>query len=295
MRKSILLTVLIITAIQFTSIAQDIPGAVTFHIYSPHTAFPDSGRTKGHLYDSVLYSTKDHYRDSTVLIIAPQNLDAKRKVDLIFWFHGWSNNVDHAAVEYELTKQFIQSNRNAVLVMAEAAKDAPDSYGGKLEKPGDFKLLVADVLNGLKAKGLIPAGCTSGHILLGGHSGAYEVMAMIIKNGGMPIDEAMLYDSLYGKTEIFMDWIKADKNHRFIHLYTDYGYGPKDESLRMNKLLDQAGISYFMVEEKDLKPEMYDKYPLIYIHSLKQHNDIVNQDNFLLMLEHTPFFTSIKR
>jgi hypothetical protein len=283
------LLLIIIIYCGLSASAQDYPGAVTFHIYSTHTAFPDSGRAKGHVGDSVFYSTKDHYRDSTVLIIAPKNLDVKQKVDLIFWFHGWRNNVDHAAVEYELTKQFIESKRNAVLVLAETAKDAADSYGGKLENPGDFTALVADVLQGLKSKSLIPQNCTSGHILLGGHSGAYEVMAMIIKNGGMPINEAMLFDSLYGKTGIFMDWIKADKHHRFIHLYTDFGYGPKDESLRMNKLLDTAGIKYYMVEEKDLKPVMYGKYPLIYIHSLKQHNDIVNQDNFRLMLENTPF------
>jgi hypothetical protein len=269
--------------------AQDIPGAVCFHIYSVHTSFPDTGRSRGHLYDSVLYGVKDHYTDSTVLIITPKNLDVKKKVDLVFWFHGWRNNVDHAAVEYELTKQFIQSKRNAVLILAETARDSPDSFGGKLERPDDFKLLVGDVLQGLKEKRLVPEDCISGHILLGGHSGAYEVMAMIIKNGGLPIDEAMLFDSLYGKTEIFMDWIKAERQHRFIHLYTDVGYGPKEESERMNKLLDTAKISYFMVEEKDLKPGMYDQYPLIYIHSLKQHNDIVNPDNFRLMLEHTPF------
>jgi hypothetical protein len=275
-------------------LAQDISGAVTFHIHSSHTSFPDTGRAKGHIYDSVLYTAKEHYNDSTVLIIAPKNLDAKKTVDLVFWFHGWRNNVDTAAAYYELTKQFIASRRNAVLVLAETARNSPDSYGGKLERPGDFKALVADVLEGLKAQKLIPRNCVSGHILLGGHSGAYEVMAMIIKNGGMPIDEAMLFDSLYGKTEIFMDWIKADKQHRFIHLYTDTGYGPKEESERMNKLLDSDKISYFMVEEKELKPEMYDKYPLIYVHSLKQHNDIVNPDNFRLMLENTPFLKETK-
>ena len=292
MIKPVLFTAFIfflLTADCSTLSAQDIAGTVTFHIYSSHTSFPDSGRSKGHLYDSVLYTAKEHYNDSTVLIIAPKNLDAKKKVDLIFWFHGWRNNVDHAAVEYELTKQFIESKRNAVLVLAETARDSPDSFGGKLERPDDFKLLVGDVLQGLKKKGLEPEDCISGHILLGGHSGAYEVMAMIIKNGGLPIDEAMLFDSLYGKTEIFMDWIKADKKHRFIHLYTNVGYGPKEESERMNKLLDTAKITYFRVEEKDLKPEMYDQYPLIYIHSLKQHNDIVNPDNFRLMLENTPF------
>ncbi len=270
------------------SFAQDVPAAVTFHISSMHTSFPDTGRAKGHVYDDKLYTVNEHYSDSTVLIVAPKNLNVKKKVDLVFWFHGWGNNVDSAATRYELTKQFIESKRNAVLVLAETARNAPDSYGGKLENPGGFKALVADVLQGLKAKGLIPQKCISGHILLAGHSGAYRVMAMIIKNGGMPIDEAMMFDSLYGKTEIFMDWIKADKNHRFIHLYTDHG-GTLEESKHMNKLLDTAGIKYFMVEEKDLKPEMYDKYPLIYVHSLKQHNDIVNQDNFRLMLENTPF------
>jgi hypothetical protein len=276
-----------------TASAQDTGSAITFHIYSTHTSFPDTGRMSGHTNDSVFYSTKDHYRDSTVLIIAPKSLDAKKKVDLIFWFHGWRNNVDSAAIRYELTKQFIDSKRNAVLVLAETARNSPDSYGGKLERPGDFKALVADVLQGLKAQKLIPQNCVEGNILLGGHSGAYRVMAMIIKNGGEPIDEAMLFDSLYGDTEIFMDWIKADSHHRFIHLYTDFGYGPKDESLRMNKLLDTAKIAYFMVEEKDLKPEMYRKNPLIYIHSLSQHNDIVNPNNFRWMLENTPFLKSL--
>ncbi len=289
MIKKLLLLASLVIPTYVASLAQEVTGAVIFHIYSSHTSFPDPARSNGHLYDSVLYTTADHYSDSTVLIIAPKNLDAKKKVDIIFWFHGWRNSVDNAAVYYELTKQFIESKRNAVLVLAETAKNSPDSYGGKLERPGDFKALVADVMQGLKQKGLISKGCEPGHILLGGHSGAYEVMAMIIKNGGMAIDEAMLFDSLYGKTEIFMDWIEADKNHRFIHLYTDFGYGPKEESAHMNKLLDTARISYFMVEEKDLKPEMYAKYPLIYVHSLKQHNDIVNQDNFRLMLENTPF------
>ena len=294
MIKRLLLLTCIFCAFYLSSHAQDENGAITFHIYSSHTSFPDSARMHGHLYDSVMYTTAEHYMDSTVLIIAPKNLDAKKKVDLIFWFHGWRNSVDNTASYYELTKQFIESKRNAVLVLAEAAKNSPDSYGGKLEKPGDFSALVADVLTGLKNKGLIGKGCEAGHILLGGHSGAYEVMAMIIKNGGMPIDEVMMFDSLYGKTEIYLDWVKADKNHRFIHLYTDVGYGPKDESERMNKLLDTAGIKYLLVEEKDLKPEMYAQNTLVYVHSLKQHNDIVNQENVRWMLENTPFLKAVK-
>src|ERR1700748_2121628 len=95
--------------------AQDTTGAVSFHIHSSHTSFPDTGRANGHLYDKVLYTSAEHYQDSSVLIIVPKNLDAKKTVDLVFWFHGWHNNIDNAATHYDLTKQFIASNRNAVL------------------------------------------------------------------------------------------------------------------------------------------------------------------------------------
>jgi hypothetical protein len=273
--------------------AQDTPGAITFHIYSSHTSFPDTGRASGHVYDSVLYTVNEHYRDSTVLIVVPKNLDVKKTVDLVFWFHGWRNNVDSAAVRYELTKQFIASKRNGVLILAEAARNAPDSYGGKLENPGVFKALVTDVLMGLKAKKLIPGNCVSGHILLGGHSGAYRVMARIIKNGQMPIDEAMLFDALYSETDIFIDWIKADSQHRFIHLFTDHGGGTLEESKHMNQLLDKEKISYFEVEETALTPEELRSHPIIFIHSLKEHNDIVNPDNFRLMLENEPFLKKL--
>lgn len=204
------------------SFAQD--NAVVFHIQSSHTSFSDTGRVNGHVYDKVFYSAAEHYHDSTALIIAPKGLDAKKTVDLVFWFHRWRNNVDNAASYYELTKQFIASKRNAVLVLAETAKDSPDSYGGKLENPGIFKALVTDVLKGLKAQHWIPKGCNAGHILLAGHSGAYRVMARIIKNGQMPIDETILFDALYGETEIFIDWIKVDKTHRFISIYRSWRY-----------------------------------------------------------------------
>ena len=272
--------------------AQDNTGAIIFHIQSSNTSFPDTGRIKGHLYENVLYSKTEHYNDSTVLIVAPKNLNAKKTVDFVFWFHGWRNNVDSAAKRYELTKQFISSKRNAVLVLAETARNAPDSYGGKLENPGVFKALVADVMKELRMKMLISKNCISGRVILAGHSGAYRVMARIIKNGQKQIDEAMLFDALYGETNIFIDWIKADPSHRFIHLFTDHG-GTLDESKHMNDLLDKEHVSYLLVEEKDLTPAELQKYPIIYIHSLKEHNDIVNPDNFRLMLENEPFLKKL--
>ncbi|MDP9046754.1 MAG: hypothetical protein M3N14_01370 [Bacteroidota bacterium] len=294
MRSSAFYTTLFCLAFAcLTSSAQDIDHPVVLHIHSSHTSFPDTGRAKGHMYDNVLYTTAEHYQDSTVLIIVPKNLDIKKKVDLVFWFHGWRNNVDSAAVRYELIKQFAASKRNAVLVLAETARNAPDSYGGKLENYGVFKGLVTDILNGLKAKRLIPENCTPGHILLGGHSGAYRVIARIVKNGQMPIDEVMLFDALYAETEKFTDWIKADKGHRFINLYTDHG-GTLDETHNMAKQLDEDDIYYVQMEEAALVPAQYRAHNILFIHSLKEHNDIVNQGNFRMMLENNPFLKTIK-
>ena len=276
------------------SYAQDTSNAVIFHIHSPHTAFPDTGRDKGHIYDNVLYTAAEHYHDSTVLIIAPKKLDVKKTVDLVFWFHGWRNNIDNAASSYELTKQFIASNTNSVLVLAETAKDSPDSYGGKLENPGVFKALITDVLNGLKAQHLIAKGCKLGHILLAGHSGAYRVVAWIIKNGQMPIDETILFDALYAETPIFLDWIKTDQNHRFIDLYTDHG-GTDEETHNLVKLIAQEKIPYLESEEGNVNFQSIKDNRILIIHSPHEHNNVINKpDNFELFLENSPFLKPLK-
>jgi hypothetical protein len=265
---------------------------VIFHIHSTHTAFPDSGRLKGRLYDSVLYTNAEHYRDSTVLIIAPKNLDAKKKVDMIFWFHGWRNNVDSTASFYQLTRQFIASKRNAVLVLPEAAKNSPDSYGGKLEKPGVFKALVNDVLDSLKARKMIGKDCTYGNILLGGHSGGGRVIGKIVANGGMEISEVMLFDAMYSETETFMSWMATNPQHRLIDMYTDVGYGPDAESKRMAGLLLQQQVPFLQAEETALTADQLKANRLVIVHTKSQHNDIIcNPDNFELYLVNSPFLT----
>ncbi len=276
------------------ALAQNINEATIFHIRSSHTSFPDTGRAKGHTYDKVLYTAAEHYKDSTVLIIAPKNLNAKKDVDLIFWFHGWRNNVDSAAVKYQLTQQFLDSKLNAVLILAETAKDSPDSYGGKLENTAVFKSLVDDVLTGLKSRHLIAPACKPGHILLAGHSGAYRVMARIIQNGQMPVDETILFDALYAETEKFMAWIKADQSHRFIDIYTDHG-GTDDETRRLMKLLDTARLKYVSTEEIYATKQTLHDNRLVFIHSLNEHDKIIaNPDNFLLYLQNEPFLKKLK-
>jgi len=111
----------------FASFAQKENELKLFRITSAYTSFPDTARAAGHTYNKVLYPAEKHYSDSSVLIAVPPQFKAGKHVDLIFWFHGWRNNIDTAAVYFELTKQFMASNRNAILVFPESAKNAPDS------------------------------------------------------------------------------------------------------------------------------------------------------------------------
>jgi len=266
-----------------------------FKITSSNTSFPDTGRMQGHLYNNVLYNTADHYSDSSVIIITPKNFKAKKKIDMIFWFHGWGNNIDTALIAYGLSRQFAEADVNAVLVLAETAKNAPDSYGGKLEQKNTFDKLVKDVLQKLVHMHVISSRDRAGNTILAGHSGAYRVMANILQNGNVPVNEVILFDALYADTDKFMNWLTADKNHRFINLYTNHG-GTYDETKDMMRQITNVNLPVDSLEEVDVTPAILKDNKIIFIHTLHEHNDIIQHpDNFKLFIENSPFLKKIKQ
>ena len=250
-----------------------LPDGKLLHFVSPHTAFPDTGRRFGHVYDSVLYDAPAHYQDSQVLILVPDRLDRSGAVDMIFWFHGWRNNIDTALQYYHLSQQFLAAHRQAVLVMAETAKNSPDSYGGKLETAGLFRALVGDVLSTLKQNQVITTSAHAGNILLAGHSGAYRVIARILDQGGVEIREVNLFDALYAETDIFLHWIRQDSTHRFINWYTNVGGGTDEVSKQMMEQLKEAGTGFGFTEEAALSPAILRANRLVFVHSAREHND----------------------
>ncbi len=261
-----------------------------FRITSAFTSFPDTGRSNGHRYNNKLYPAAEHYSDSSVLIIVPAQLEAAKQVDVIFWFHGWRNNIDSSAIYFELSKQFLASNRNAVLVFPESAKNSPDSYGGKLEQKDIFRFLLNDVLKKLKKEKVIGKKAVAGSIVLSGHSGAFRVMAHILQNGAVEVKQVILFDGLYSQVDKYTSWIQADASHQFINLYTNKGGGTDEVSSVMMKLLREKNIALINPEEKDVDVDMIRNNPVIFIHSLKEHNDVINRPdhNFRLFLENSP-------
>jgi hypothetical protein len=258
------------------------------HFSSSHTSFPDTGRMNGHWYDSTFYTASAHYNDSSVLLIIPKQLDTTQKINFIFWFHGWNNNIDTAAEFYQLTRQFIASKRNAVLVLSETARNAPDSYGGKLEQPGIFKALVKDVLRELKKEGFVPNTAEPGNIVLAGHSGAFRVIAYILQNGQMNIQEVFLFDALYSQVDKFLHWINEDNSHHFVHWFTNHGGGTDEMSDTMMRQLTIGHAAYKLAEEGTISPKIIRGDRILFVHSLREHNVIINDpDDFQILLENS--------
>lgn len=285
--KKLLLAILTILATQ--GFAQTKTEPKIFRIYSSYTSFPDTGRAKGHVYDNVLYTTAEHYTDSSVLIIVPPQLKTNKTVDVICWFHGWRNNIDSAATSFEIVKQFLASHRNAILILPETTKDAPDSYGGKLEQKGIFKKLLQDVLDKLKKEKVIGKKTSAGNVVLAGHSGAFRVIAFILQHGEVEVKQTILFDALYSQVDKFTNWIQANESHQFIHLYTNKGGGTDEVSVEMMQGFRTRNIYFINPEEKEVNASVLQTNHIIFIHSLKEHNDVINRPdhNFQLFLENS--------
>jgi len=261
---------------------------------SPHNCFPDTARNAGHLDgDHIFQPRKDHYDDSSVLLVVPESYHPKTRVDLVFWYHGWHNNIDTALRFYGLARQFAASQVNAILALPEAGRNVADSYGGKMNRKDMFRLLVNDVMIQLKEQHLGPADAQPGRIILAGHSGAFLVIANILDNGNQPIDEVFLFDALYSHVPSFMDWIGKDtQNHHFVHWFTNKGGGTDEVSDSMMTRLRERGWPFRLVEESEVTPAILKNNKILFIHSPREHNVIINDpDDFQLLLQNSFYLT----
>lgn len=264
-----------------------------FVLQFPSAPFPHPKRINGHDYNSKTYSAKEHYSDSSVAIFIPKGFKPTGKINFVVYFHGWYNNIDSACAQFNLIEQFSESNKNAIFVFPEGPKNSPDSFGGKLEEKDGLKNLIDDVLKFLKEKKKIKSP-SIGNIILAGHSGAYRVISFCLMHGGLTrnISDVILFDALYGQTEKYIHWIEKF-NGRFINIYTDDG-GTKEETEKLIKFLDVNKISFFQIEEKQLKIEDLTRNRLIFIHSDLTHNEVISKRNQFREFLNTSILKNIK-
>ena len=276
----------------FSSAAPAIEKAFVPHgrlILAPFSSapFPHPDRANGHTYKGQLYPAKDHYSDNNVALFIPRGFRETGSVDFVIHFHGWNNTVAGTLTTFRLVEQLIISGKNAILVIPEGPRNAPDSFGGKLEDPDGFKRFMAEVVATLRARADFKTKDFSvGRIILSGHSGGYRVIAGILDRGGLPknADEVWLFDALYGRAESFLAW--ADRTHgRLLNIYTDHG-GTKVESEKLQAHLTARATPFLAAKETALTADALRQNQLVFIHTDLGHNDVIHQRNeFALFLK----------
>ncbi|MCS7018109.1 MAG: hypothetical protein RMJ87_03160 [Cytophagales bacterium] len=243
--------------------------------------FPSPERAKGHTYNGHFYSAEAHYSDSTVLVFVPNKFNAGREADVVVYFHGWYNNPDSAIVQFNLINQFVQANKNAILIIPQGPKNAPDSFGGKLESPGMFAAFINEVFLKLTAAKVVRNNPRLGTIVLAGHSGAYRVIAHILMHGGMEIKEVYLFDGLYSQFEKFILWIDRNKTARFVAITSPAEGGTEKQSMDVMTVMKAWRIPFASFKELDASLTELEKNRVVFIQSVLGHNEVLSTGNAL--------------
>lgn len=240
--------------------------------------FPHPKRAEGHTYQGKHYPAPDHYADGTVAIFIPKGLRGTSKVDFVIHFHGWRNHVTAVLEQYQLIEQFMEGKRAAVLVVPQGPRDAPDSFGGKLEDPEGFQRFMTEVMQTLRRKwALKQDDLAIGQILLSGHSGGYQVISAILDHGGLTdhVREVWLFDGLYAQADRFLAWIDKAPG-RFIDIYTERG-GTKVKTEDLMARLKQRGTAFFAAKESEAKPADFRSNRLIFLYTDLGHNEVIHK------------------
>lgn len=240
--------------------------------------FPHPKRSEGHKYKNDNYSAAEHYSDSTVAIFVPKDFQESANLDFVVHFHGWRNHVASVLERYQLIEQLIESRRNAILIVPQGPKDAPDSFGGKLEDEGGFSRFMTEVMQTLKEKSRLKnKNAGIGQIILSGHSGGYQVISSILDRGGLTdhVKEVWLFDALYAQTDKFLAWF-AKRGKRLIDIYTEHG-GTKQETEALMATLKSKDIKFLSANESDIKIPELPKTGAVFIFSGLEHNDVVDK------------------
>ncbi len=212
-------------------------------IFSMENApFPHESRKDGHTYKNRFFSAEEHYSDSSVALFIPKGYEAGERIHLLYYFHGWGNNIRKAMDEFHLREMVAGSEKNVIMVFPEGPKNASDSTCGRLEEEGAFRALTDEVLGKLQEEGRIPHG-NLGDVALSGHSGAYRVIARGLEHGGLEdhVSDVYLLDASYALTESYIDWIERREDGHFRSVFTEH---LREENVGMMNALVEKRIAF---------------------------------------------------
>jgi hypothetical protein len=240
--------------------------------------FPHPDRAEGHEYKEKKYPAADHYQDSTVLVFVPKHFKPSKKIDFIVHFHGWRNNTDSVLAQFRLIEQLDQSKKNAILVIPQGPKNAPDSHAGKMEQAGAFGKMMNEILIVLHREGYKSS--KIGNIVLSAHSGGHRAVAYILLWSDLAahVREVYIFDGLYAELEKFTFWLTHTKKPRFINIYTEEGGTKK---MTQNFITDMKAwkMPHLAVKEEEMTAGQLESNRIIHIFTALDHNEVIHLNN----------------
>lgn len=162
------------------------------------------------------------------LVYIPAGLDTASGVDVVVYFHGWSNCIQTVVGTAprpctpggpnrgasDLLGQFARSGRRAILVVPQLKFDAASGDAGMLTTDRWFADMLLEIQ---QAMGLGPVRS----VTLYAHSGGYVATNAVLMHGGVPILGVCLLDALYGYSNTFYEF--AQGGGKLASLYTADG------------------------------------------------------------------------
>jgi len=259
-----------------------VDGQIIYHEF-PSAPYPHPSRANGYTkktgHDVMLYSVEDHYSDPTVGIFIPSTFKPTDTTNYIVHFHGWNHHVAVVFKEYNLPHELVMSKANAILIVPQLPRDAPDSGGGKLELDQDgLRNLLTDVTAFLQAQHKITSS-TLGKVVITAHSGGFKTAGAVLHRGGLAdhITDCILFDASYGSHEYFTEWVAASPSHRLVSFYTDH-LAPENQTIM--GLLGKANIKYIQLPESDLSAAALASRTPFFMHTNLAHDDVVAKHDF---------------
>ncbi len=218
----------------------------------PSAPYPYKSRANGHAYNGKFFDAATHYSDSTIGIFIPAGYRPAACVNFIVHFHGWSNDVAHVLDRYRLREQVQASGVQAILVVPQGPKDAPDSDDGRLQhEPGAFADLLREIAAFLKSQGKVQT-TQIGRIIISAHSGGYQGASSVLQLGGPSnrVTDVFLFDAGYGALDGFANWNASDGGHRLVSLFTD---DTASGNVELMSLLQERNVPFSVALEPKMR------------------------------------------
>ena len=236
--------------------------------------YPHASRADGFKINDKSFPRDPHYTDNSVALFIPKGYRPGAQTDLLFYFHGHSNNVRKALEFYKLREQVAASGQNVIMVFPQGPKDATDSGCGKLEEKDGLRRLAEETLQTLVSEGKIDSP-KLGRVYLTGHSGAYRVMSFGVEQGGLEdhIAAVGLLDASYGRLEAFVDWAKRSPRHRLFSIFTDHLAA---ENVFLMTRLRRVDVPYALYCDEDADAGVLAANRVLFVHTDRlDHNGTV--------------------